>query len=94
MRKFKLFSKRKGFNNVYNYHVDASILNSFGIAPWRYGHSQIMPEQSLLREDNTTVVNKLEDNFESPNLWQKDLGINTEDFARWLALKPAMKIDK
>ena len=75
MKYFGLFSRKKGFNYVYDNHVDASILNSFGAGPWRFGHSQIMSEQSLLREDLTTVdVHKLEDNFESPHLCQKDFG--------------------
>ncbi|CAC5363385.1 PXDN [Mytilus coruscus] len=94
MRRFKLFSKKRGFNDVYNNKVDASCFNSFGIAPWRYGHSQIMPEQSELKDDfNTIIAHKLEDNLESPNLWQKNLGENVEDLTRWLATKPAQKID-
>ncbi|CAC5390409.1 PXDN [Mytilus coruscus] len=55
MRQFNLFSKTNGFGHVYDDSVDASCLNSFGIAAWRYGHSQIMAEQSELKNDYRTV---------------------------------------
>lgn len=95
MQKFKLFSKKRGFNDVYDQKVDASSFNSFGIAPWRYGHSQIMAEQSELKDDFKTIItHKLEDNLESPDLWQTNFGERIEDLTRWLATKPAQKIDR
>ncbi|XP_071142120.1 chorion peroxidase-like [Mytilus edulis] len=94
MQRFKLFSKKRGFNDVYDKKVDASSVNSFGIAPWRYGHSQIMAEQSELKDDFKTIItHKLEDNLESPDLWQTNFGERIEDLTRWLATKPAQKID-
>ena len=95
MSKFSLFSKESGFANIYNSSVDASIRNGFAIAPYRYGHSQIMAEESLLYEDLTTVVvNKVEDHLQSPHLLQINEGANVPGLARWLSFKPAMKIDK
>ena len=95
MRKYHLFSAKRRFANVYDNITDASITNGFGVAPFRYGHSQVMPQQSLLSDDmKRVVVNKLEDNFLSPNLWQKNHGQNIPNFARWLAMKPAMRIDR
>ncbi|CAC5391002.1 PXDN [Mytilus coruscus] len=35
MRRFNLSSKTNGFDHVYDDSVDASCLNSFGVAPWR-----------------------------------------------------------
>lgn len=95
MRKYHLFSAKRRFANVYDNITDASIINGFGVAAFRYGHSQVMPQQSLLSDDmKTVVVNKLEDNFLSPNLWQRNHGQNIPNFARWLAMKPAMRIDR
>ena len=51
MRKYNLFSQKKGYDNTYDPYVDASITNGFGCAPWRYGHSQVMEELNLLRDD-------------------------------------------
>ncbi|CAG2246794.1 PXDN [Mytilus edulis] len=94
MRRYKLYSKTNGFDNVYDDSVDASILNSFGIAPWRYGHSQIMAEQSELQSDYRTVFeHKVEDNLQSPHLWQRSYGKHVTSLTRWLATKPALKID-
>ncbi|VDI27331.1 Hypothetical predicted protein [Mytilus galloprovincialis] len=94
MRQYNLYSKPNGFDNCYDDSVDASCLNSFGIAPWRYGHSQVMAEQSELKDDYKTIFeHKIEDNLLSPNLWQYGYGKHVTDLSRWLATEPALKID-
>ena len=97
METFKLYSKGRGYNNVYNSTVDASIRNAFGTACWRFGHSQIPPEQSELGShfnQKNRKINLIEDNFESPNLWQQNNGKRVKDLTRWLAVAPALKIDR
>ncbi|VDI68301.1 Hypothetical predicted protein [Mytilus galloprovincialis] len=94
MGRYNLYSKTNGFDHVYDDSVDASILNSFGIAPWRYGHSQIMAEQSELKDDYKTLFkHKIEDNLQSPHLWQRSYGKHVTSLSRWLATEPALKID-
>ncbi|XP_052091220.1 myeloperoxidase-like isoform X2 [Mytilus californianus] len=94
MRRFNLLSKTNGFDHVYDDSVDASCLNSFGIAAWRYGHSQIMAEQSELKNDYRTVLeHRVEDYLLSPNLWQHSYGKRVTSLSRWLATEPALKID-
>ncbi|XP_076090144.1 salivary peroxidase/catechol oxidase-like [Mytilus galloprovincialis] len=94
MGRYNLYSKTNGFDHVYDDSVDASILNSFGIAPWRYGHSQIMAEQSELKDDYKTLFkHKIEDNLQSPHLWQRGYGKHVTSLSRWLATEPALKID-
>lgn len=92
---YGLYSKLKGHDNVYNSKIDPSIFNSFGATAWRYGHSQIMPEISELKQNFRTInVHKIEDNLFSPNLYQHNYGDRVEDLSRWLAVKPASKIDQ
>ncbi|XP_071156046.1 salivary peroxidase/catechol oxidase-like isoform X2 [Mytilus edulis] len=94
MRQYNLYSKPNGFDNCYDDSVDASCLNSFGIAPWRYGHSQVMAEQSELKDDYKTIFeHKIENNLLSPYLWQYGYGKHVTSLSRWLATEPALKID-
>ena len=95
MKKFNLFSKNDGFDDEYHEDIDPSIRNGFAVGAWRFGHSQVVREQSLLAEDyKTKTVNKLEDNFHSPHILQTNNGVNLENYVRWLTFNSAMKIDK
>ena len=95
MARYDLLSTRPGFDDVYDSRVDASIVNSFGAAAWRFGHSLIMPDISELESDFKTVkLHTLENNLESPHLWQAHAGRSVKGITRWLAAKPAQKIDK
>ncbi|VDI68298.1 Hypothetical predicted protein [Mytilus galloprovincialis] len=94
MRKFHLYSRRWGYNNVYNDRVDASIFSSFSGAAARYGHSQIMPDASELKNDFSTVItHKLEDTYFNPYLMQQHYGSNIKDLTRWIATKQSQKVD-
>ncbi|CAG2211669.1 PXDN [Mytilus edulis] len=94
MARYELLSTRPGFDDVYDSEVDASIVNSFGAAAWRFGHSLIMPDISELESDFKTVkLHTLENNLESPHLWQANGGRSVKGITRWLAAKPAQKID-
>ncbi|CAC5381296.1 PXDN [Mytilus coruscus] len=94
MARLELLSKRPGFDDVYDSKVDASIVNSFGAAAWRFGHSLIMPDISELEKDFKTIkLHTLENNLESPHLWQQQGGRTVKGITRWLAAKPAQKID-
>ncbi|CAC5407262.1 PXDN [Mytilus coruscus] len=94
MRKFKLFSKKWGYDNVYNDQIDASVFSSFSGAAARYGHSQIMPDVSELKDDYTTVItHKLEDTFLNPYLWQQRYGSKVKDLTRSIPQTQTQKID-
>ncbi|CAC5417196.1 PXDN [Mytilus coruscus] len=94
MRKFNLFSKKRGYDQVYDDQIDASVFSSFSGAAARYGHSQIMPDASELKDDYTTVItHKLEDTYFNPYLWQQHNGSNIKDLTRWIAIKQTQKID-
>lgn len=94
MKQFGLLSTNSGFNDVYSSSIDASIRNGFAVGAYRFGHSQVVKEQSLLADDYTTLtVNKLEENFFNPHILQTNNGSNIEDLARWLTYTPSMKVD-
>lgn len=42
MKWLGILPTHKGFNTRYDKHVDASIRNSFAVAPFRFGHAQIL----------------------------------------------------
>jgi hypothetical protein len=54
MNRYRLYSRKTGYDDIYNKRIDASICNGFAAAPFRFGHSQIMPHQTLLHEDYLT----------------------------------------
>lgn len=95
MRKYNLYSTTSGYDEVYDQNVDVSIRNGFGTAVFRFGHSQIMPDQSLLHADFQTLnVTKIEDNLKNPRMYLVDNGTNINNLARWLMFMPGRKIDK
>lgn len=95
MRRYGLYSKKRGYENVYDDTVNPSVRNVFGAAAFRYGHSQIVPEQSELESDfKTKKVHLLEDQFFDPSLYQDNCGKKNEGLSRFLATSKACRIDR
>lgn len=95
MQKYKLYSANSGYDDVYDYLVDPSIRNAFGVAAFRYGHSQIVPEQSELDSDFKMMhMHMLQDNFFDPSMWQENCGEGSQGLSRFLATSNACKIDR
>lgn len=95
MHKYNLYSTASGYDEMYDSNVDVSIRNGFGTAPFRFGHSQIMPNQCLLKDDyKTMTVYKVEDTLKSQEIIRGNNGTNANDLVRWLAFKPAQKINR
>lgn len=95
MNRYRLYSRKTGYDDTYNKRIDASVCNGFAAAPFRFGHSQIMPHQALLHDDYTTRnVTLLENNYNFPKLILEDQGANCPNFARWLVYTFSMKINK
>lgn len=95
MNRYRLYSRKTGYDDTYNKRIDASVCNGFAAAPFRFGHSQIMPHQTLLHDDYTTRnVTLLENNYNFPKLILEDQGANCPNFARWLVYTFSMKINK
>lgn len=95
MRMYNLYSKTSGYEDQYDSTVNVAIRNGFGTSVFRFGHSQIMPDQSLLHADFQTMnVSKIEDNLKNPQMYLVDNGTNVNNLARWLMFKPCNKIDQ
>ena len=57
MSRFRLYSYPLGHNNHYKASVNPSIRNVFGVAAFRFGHSQISNHQATADEEgNMTMV--------------------------------------
>ena len=98
MDQYDLSSKRGGFQTSYDENVDASIRNSFGVAVFRFGHSEIPNIQGQIKRDWYTKTSKLiEETYNRPNMVQAD---NREgepgvaDIVRWLLTERTPDTDR
>ena len=95
---FQLRSVPFGFNFVYSPFVDASIVNVFAAASYRYGHSQVPNEMGKNFVVNAppfqTVL--LEDHFFRPNwiLKPPGTGLGVDRISRYTATANSQAVDR
>ena len=94
MHFFGLYSTPSGFNWVYNPYVDASIVNVFAAATYRYGHSQI---PNILAKAPTVEgvpfdIRQFDDLFFRPNMILKPFG--ADGIARYTATANSHVVDR
>ena len=95
---FQLRSTPFGFNFVYSPWIDASIVNVFAAASYRYGHSQVpnmMGKNSAINTPPAEVV-QLEDHYFKPNWILKPLGtgFGVDWISRYTATANSMAVDR
>lgn len=97
LSKYSLLSKTGGHNTVYNPKVNPSISNVFGVAAFRFGHSQIPNHQILFSLMHTPIqVKPIEKTFNRPSLTlsHNPHGRGYDGLGRWMVsdfMNPADK---
>ena len=95
---FQLLSAPVGFSDVYSPEIDASIVNVFAAASYRYGHSQVPNILGKTNIINTTPGDTvpLEDHYFNPNwiLKPNGLGIGVDWLARYTASANSQATDR
>ena len=91
---FGLYSTPSGYNWVYNPYVDASIVNVFAAATYRYGHSQI---PNILAKAPTVEgapfdIRDFDNLFFRPNMILKPFG--ADGIARYTATANSHVVDR
>ena len=66
MKEYGLFPTPLGYNTEYNPKVDATMANSFGVAAFRFGHSQVSNFVELIDKHKQMIVMKVEETFNRP----------------------------
>ena len=94
MHFFGLYSTPSGFNWVYSPFIDASIVNVFAAATYRYGHSQIPNElgKSFSVEGPQFDIRAFDDLYFRPNMILKPGG--TSGIARYTASANSHVVDR
>ena len=94
MRYFGLYSTPSGFNWVYDPFIDASIVNVFAAATYRYGHSQIPNEmrKAVTVEGFQYDPRDFDDLFFRPNMILKPAGADA--IARYVATANSHIVDR
>lgn len=85
--KYLLRSKRKGHDTVYDPSVNPSISNVFGVAAFRFGHSQVPNNQMLFSPSHKPIqIVPIEKTFNRPGLiLTKDRhGRGFDGLGRWM----------
>ena len=96
MTYFELYSKPSGFDYLnYNIFIDASIVNVFAAATFRYGHSQVPNE--LKKNYNiggpSVQERQLEDNFFKTNMILEESN-GADKLARYAATANSHLVDR
>lgn len=95
MEIYELEVTRRGYDDQYNPMINPTIRNAFAAAAFRFGHSQIMPEQAYLLHDFITFEYKdLESQFLNPHMIQKQDGNKLPELMRWLSYDKSMGTDR
>ncbi|XP_060065975.1 peroxidase-like protein [Ylistrum balloti] len=95
MKAFKLELRESGFSYLYKERADATVANVFGVAAFRFGHSQItniQAQYSPSHKPTKTVV--IESTFHRPHLNVEMKGKGYEAVLRWLVNAKATKSDR
>ena len=71
MKEYELYSTPIGHNTVYNPSVDATMANAFGVAAFRFGHSQVPGDVALTNAHHQTMSLRIEETFNRPTTVSK-----------------------
>ena len=66
MKAYSLYSSPMGYATVYNPKADATMANAFGVAAFRFGHSQVPGDVALVNNHQQRAVLKVEETFNRP----------------------------
>ncbi|XP_061164025.1 peroxidase-like protein [Saccostrea echinata] len=94
MEQYKLLPKSNGHDTVYDEKVDASTRNSFGVAAFRFGHSQVTNHQKQFSKTYSRVVSKnIEDTYHHPHMCVEKEGKGSDGVLRWQLAEGTAKTD-
>ena len=91
---FRLYSTPSGFNHVYSQFIDASIVNVFAAASYRYGHSQVpnILGKTEIIHNPPSHETPLEDHyFDSKYILQPE---GADEIARFTASANSQSVDR
>lgn len=95
MKTYKLETAPNGHNTVYNNNIDTTIANVFGVAAFRFGHSQIPDTQSYV--DLNYKIKKganIEKTFNRGRYILRSKGCSLDGIGRWLISDNQMQDDR
>jgi len=97
VQKFELEPLPVGYFNNYNKDCSASIFTEFSSAAFRFGHSMIGPNLTMMTEEQMTSSEQgrqipLRELFQQPDLLMS-IPYALDDFVRGLAMPPMMPMD-
>ena len=94
---FGLYSAPAGFSFVYSPSIDASIVNVFAAASYRYGHSQVpnVIAKNVVVGGASILFRDLDDTFFQPNMILKQpFGVGADWLARYTATANSLRVDR
>lgn len=92
MTKYKLWPSN---DYAYDDTIDPTVKNSFGAASFRFGHSQVPANQTMMMGNfHDKIETRIEETFHNPALLQHNHENSMPGFARWLATEPSPVTDR
>ncbi|XP_059081163.1 uncharacterized protein LOC131878995 isoform X1 [Tigriopus californicus] len=92
MRKYKLFSRRRGYSRQYNRNMDVGVMNVFATASFRFGHAMI-PDQVQVLDENLSNITSLNAHNLVFDWFRFRVNRFEEDLLRGMIATPAGRVD-